>query len=286
MGEPNQIFYRALVKLRRDLAARRGADDFLKRELCERMADRLEDMARNFPLALEIGCHAGQLQQVLGPRGGIHQLLQCDSSPEMLARAVGARVLADEEALPFAAEQFDLVMSAGSLHHVNDLPGTLAQIRRILKPDGLFLAMLPGPNTLRELRESFAAVEARHGVMRPHLSPFVEVRDAGNLLTRAGFALPVADHDTLTLTYEHPLVLMRELRAMGETNALMEQARGVLPRSLFPEVCAHYIEHFAGQDGRIPASIELITLTAWAPHASQQQPARRGSGKISLKDVF
>ncbi len=223
---------------------------------------------------------------MLGKRGGIQRLVQCDIAQQMVRSVSGDRLVADEEYLPFAPESFDLVMSAGSLHWVNDLPGALAQIRRVLKPDGLFLAVLPGPNSLRELRESFAAIEARHGAIRPHIAPFVEVRDAGNLLARAGFALPVADHDTLTLTYEHPLKLLRELKAMGENNHLLAQEKGALPRHFFAELCDYYQQHYALENGRISAAIELVTLTAWAPHESQQQPARRGSGQVSMKDFL
>lgn len=282
----NQIFNRRLLKMRRNRVAP-NFEDFLKAELCERLADRLEDITRDFPVALELGCHSGQLQRVLVGRGGIQRLVQCDLAEQMVRAASGDhKLVADEEFLPFAPESFDLVMSAGSLHWVNDLPGTLVQIRRILKPDGLFLAVLPGPNSLRELRETFAAIEARHGAIRPHIAPFVEVRDAGNLLARAGFALPVADHDTLNLTYEHPLKLLRELKAMGENNHLISQEKAVLSKSFFAELCEHYLSHYALDNGRISATIELVTLTSWAPHESQQQPARRGSGQVSMKDFL
>lgn len=287
MTQPNQIFNRQLLKMRREQAAKRGGDDFLKRELCERLADRLADMARSFPLALDLGCHGGQMAQVLAGSAQVGKLVQCDLAEGMLRQAIGeSRLVADEEYLPFAPESFDLVLSAGSLHHVNDLPAALAQIRRILKPDGLFLAILPGPATLQELRASFAAVEAASGMMRPHIAPFVEVRDAGNLLSRAGFALPVADSDRLNLTYAHPLALLRELKAMGENNMLVEQHQGALPRELLAEVCAHYQAHYANDSGRVPVSIELVTLTAWSPHASQQQPARRGSGQVRLGEAL
>lgn len=286
MPEPTQIFNRELLKIRRSRAARRGADDTLKRELCLRIADRLEDVSRHFARALDLGCHGGQMADLLLGNPKIGELVSCDLSVEMLKNARGLRVAASEEALPFAPQSFDLVMSAASLHWVNDLPGALAQIRRILKPDGLFLAIMPGPASLQELRESFAAIESQSGILRPHIAPFAEVRDAGNLLARAGFALPVADSDMLTLTYQTPLALMRELQAIGEANALYAQEKGILPRGFFAQVCQHYAQHHALENGRVRASLELITLTGWAPHASQQQPARRGSGKVSLKDVL
>lgn len=287
MSEPTRIFNRALLKTRRERVAEGfGAVDFLKRELAERLADRLEDMARCFPLALDLGCHRGELREALRGRGGIKRLIQADYATAMAARAQGETLVADEETLPFAEGVFDLVMSAGTLHWVNDLPGTLTQIRRILKPDGLFLAILPGAQSLCELREAFAAVEAAFGAIRPHVAPFVEVRDAGNLLQRAGFALPVVDSDLLHLSYAHPLSLLRELQAMGETNPLLQQEKGVLPRGLIPAMCEAYGQRFSAADGRICATMELVTLTAWSPHASQQQPARRGSGQVNLGDAL
>ena len=286
MGETNQIFNRELLKIRRNRTAQRGADDTLKRELCLRLADRLEDVPRHFARALDLGCHGGQMVELLLGSPKIGELISCDLSPAMLEKARGMRVAASEEALPFAPQSFDLVMSAGSLHWVNDLPGALAQIRRILKPDGLFVAIMPGPASLQELRESFAAIESAQGVLRPHIAPFAEVRDAGNLLARAGFALPVADSDMLTLSYVTPLALLRELQAIGETNSLMTQEKGILPRSFFAQLCEYYAQHFALENGRVRASLELITLTGWAPHESQQRPARRGSGNVSLKDVL
>lgn len=287
MSNSTEIFNRSLLKTRRNrLASRDGDIAFLKDECCERLADRLADMARDFPLALDLGCHHGALQSVLNTRGNIHRLVQCDLAEQLVKHAVGERVVADEEWLPFADNTFDAVLSAGSLHWVNDLPGTLVQIHRILKSDGLFLAILPGANTLRELRESLAAVEAQTGAMRPHIAPFVEVRDAGNLLQRAGFALPVVDSDILTLTYDSPLKLLQELRAMGENNHLTQQDKHILPRDFFARVCAHYMDHYCNEEGRIEATIELITLTAWTPHASQQQPAKRGSGKVNLGDYL
>lgn len=286
MQQPNQIFNRQLVKLRRNAAARRGGDDFLKREICDRLADRLHDVSRNFELALDIGCHSGQMAQALAGSSKVRQWVQCELAIEMLRESNGLRLVADEEHLPFAPASFDLVVSAGSLHWVNALPQCLSQIRRLLKPDGLFVAIMAGPATLGELRQSFAAAEADSGVIRPHVAPFVEVRDAGNLLSQAGFALPVADSELLTLTYANPLALLRDLKQMGEGNALHAQEKGVLPRALIPAMCDHYVQHFANADGRVRASIELVTLTAWAPHESQQKPARRGSGTVHLRDAL
>lgn len=287
MANPSEIFDRRLLKRRRDKAASHfAALAPVKQEIADRLADRLEDMARSFPLAIELGCHTGQLADILRGRGGIKHLIQCDLSHSMLQHASGVRAAVDEEALPFAEVSADLVLSAGGLHWVNDLPGALIQIRRILKPDGLFLAILPGAHTLHELRSAFAAVEAQTGTMRPHIAPFVEVRDAGNLLQRAGFALPVVDHDFLTLSYASPMSLLRELQKAGEQNHLCQRDRRMLPRQLIATMCEHYTTCFADPSGRVPATLELLTLTAWAPHASQQQPARRGSGEVNLTQLF
>lgn len=284
MNQPNSIFDRSLLKKRRARAAPHFADyDFLKREACEQLADRLQDMARSFPLALDLGCHSGQMLQTLKDRGNIQRLVQADICPKMITQTVGERIICDEEWLPFSDNSFDLVLSAWNLHWVNDLPGALIQIRRILKPDGLFLAVLPGAHSLRELRMSIADIQAQQtGGISPHVAPFIEVRDAGNLLSRAGFALPVVDSDTLTITYEHALMLMHDLRGMGENNMMIEQNKRIPSRDFFAQIAAHYAQHFNNNEGRINATMELITLTAWAPHASQQQPASRGSGQINL----
>ena len=281
------IFDRRLHRRYRDRAAVHfAAVDFLKREACETLADRLEDIHRRFPLALDLGCHGGQMGQTLRGRGGIERLISCDLSPAFAAQAQG--LAADEEWLPFADSTFDLVMSAMSLHQVNDLAGCLIQIRRILKPDGLFLATLPGSQTLHELRHSLAiAQEHVSGGISPMIAPFPEVRDAGNLLGRAGFALPVADTHTLMLRYRSPLNLLRELKQMGESNTML-QRKAHQPRALFAAATAHYHQHFPDPDAPdcIRATIELVTLTGWSPHASQQQPARRGSGQIHLGDAL
>ncbi len=230
MSDSFEVFNRQTVRRHRDRAAA-GLDDhdFLFRESAERLCDRLLDVKRTFPMALDLGCHTGQLARMLdagggaGGPGGIDTLIQCDLSPAMAKRAGPLVLAADEEALPFAGETFDLIISNLSLHWVNDLPGALAQIRRALKPDGLFLASMLGGETLRELRRALAEAEiADEGGLSPRISPMAEVRDAGGLLLRAGFALPVADTDTLTVMYEDPMRLMADLRAMGEANAAAE----------------------------------------------------------------
>ncbi|MFQ5783751.1 MAG: methyltransferase domain-containing protein [Alphaproteobacteria bacterium] len=288
MSDAVTVFDRAAVRHHRDRAAACfGAHDFLFREVAKRLAERLDDIRRDFPAALDLGCHAGAFAGALAGRGGVARLVQADLSPAMLARARGLRVAADEELLPFAGASFDLVASVLSLHWVNDLPGALAQLCRALRPDGLLLAALFGVGTLGELREAFAAAEiAAEAGLSPRLSPFVEVRDAGALLLRAGFALPVVDVDTIAVSYPDALALMRDLRGMGETNALVERSRRPTPRATIAAVAAAYAKRFAGADGRIPATFEVVYLTAWAPHASQQRPLRPGSAQARLADAL
>lgn len=285
------VFDRRAVRRHRDRAAPGlGAHGFLFAEVAARLVDRLDDVKRDFPTALDLGCHGGALAAALGGRGGVETLVQCDLSPAM-ARAAAANghptLAADEEALPFAAASFDLVMSALSLHWVNDLPGTLVQVRRALRPDGLFLGAMLGGETLGELRGALIEAElAAAGGASPRVSPFVDVRDAGNLLHRAGLALPVTDVDRITVTYAEPITLMRELRGMGESNAVAERRRGPSRRATLLRAAELYAERFAQADGRIPATFEVVYLTAWAPHPSQQKPLAPGSAAGRLADAL
>ena len=291
MSDSFEVFNRQTVRRHRDRAAARLDDhDFLFREAAERLGDRLLDVKRTFPMALDLGCHTGQLARALcaGDRpGGIETLIQCDLSPAMARRAGPLVLAADEEALPFAGETFDLIISNLSLHWVNDLPGALAQIRRALKPDGLFLASMLGGETLGELRRALAEAEiAEEDGLSPRISPMAEVRDLGGLLLRAGFALPVADTDTLTVMYEEPMKLMADLHAMGETNAVTESRKGFTRRGTLMAAAARYAELFADDSGRVPATFEIITLTGWAPDPSQQQPLAPGSAEARLADAL
>jgi len=265
MNQNPVIFDRKHIRSRRNRAADAfEGSDFLLRELAARMSDRLLDFTRTFPMALDLGAHNGLLAEYVDGVGGIETLVQADLSQDMIASAEGLRVVADEEFLPFAPASFDLVMSVGSLHWVNDIPGTLIQIQRILKPGGLFLAMLPGGETLKELRESFEQAEMSiSGGISPRVSPFLDVRDGGSLLQRAGFSLPVTDSDILAVMYEHPLKLLQDLRAMGETNALISRAHGFLRRSVFAAALDYYAKHFSDETGRVRASFEVVTLAAW-----------------------
>jgi NADH dehydrogenase [ubiquinone] 1 alpha subcomplex assembly factor 5 len=282
------VFDRATLRARRSRAAGSlGEVDFLIRTVAERLLERLRDVRRDFPLALELGCHTGQLAAVLRGCPQIGRLVQADLAYEMVRRAAGARLVADEEALPFGPGSLDLVVSCFSLHWVNDLPGALAQIRYALKPDGLFLAAMPGGTTLAELRESLMRAELElDGGAAPRVSPFVDVRDAGMLLQRAGFALPLVDVDTITVTYDHALRLMQELRAMGEANALVERGHAPLKRATLLRACEIYQELFGDGGNRVPATFQILTLSGWTPDPGQPQPIRRGSGRINLAEAL
>ncbi len=249
--------------------------------------DRLDDINRVFPLALDLGCRDGVLARLLKGRGGIETLIQSDLSFEMVQRTENSRLVVDEEFLPFAPAAFDLVLSNLALHWVNDLPGTLSQIRRCLKPDGLFLGAMLGGETLHELRQSLAAgeIEVEDGIS-PRVSPFAEIRDLGNLLQRAGFALPVTDMDTITVSYEDPLRLMRDLRAMGESNAVGERRKSFTRRATLMGAARHYREKFDDNEGRVPATFQIIYMAAWAPDPSQPQPLKPGSARSRLSDAL
>jgi len=203
------------------------------------------------------------------------------------AHPQGFRLQGDEEMLPYARESLDLVISNLSLHWVNDLPGCFAQIRQSLKPDGLFMATIFGGDSLHELRHSLMQAEVNlKGGVSPHISPFVDIKDAGSLLQRAGFALPVVDRDCITVTYADMFRLMKELSGMGEGNALQKRFRGLSSRTVMMEAARIYQDKFADERGRIKARFEIITLMGWAPHESQQKPLKPGSGKVNLGEVL
>lgn len=247
---PPQIFDHQALALHRARARRIGGDAFLAREAGDGIAERLASVRRDFARRWELTLGAG----------------------ERVAAAPGA---------------FDLVTSVLSLHAVNDLPGVLVQARRALKPDGLFVAALFGGDTLTELRQSLAAAEIELlGGVSPRVAPFGDVRELGGLLQRAGFALPVADVERTIVRYPDILTLVRDLRAHGESNALVQRRRGPMSRALFAAAAAHYAAHFADSDGRLRATFDIVYLTGWAPHESQQQALKPGSAKTRLADAL
>ena len=284
----HDIFDRALLVRRRDrVAAGAQGHEFLLARVADDLIERLAAVQRRFPAALNLGAYHGLLARRLRQVPGVEMVVDAEPSWRLLAQCDGPRVQAGEEALPFRDQSLDLVVSGLSLHLVNDLPGALVQIRRALKPDGLFLAALLGGNTLAELRNALLeAEEELEGGASPRVAPFADVRDLGALLQRARFALPVVDADTVTVTYADPLALMREVRAMGGANVLRARRRAPLRRATLMRALALYQERFGLPNGRVPATFEIVTLTAWAPHESQQQPLQPGTAKMRLADAL
>jgi NADH dehydrogenase [ubiquinone] 1 alpha subcomplex assembly factor 5 len=286
--DPLLVFDRTLLRQRRERAARGWErHDFLKREIAERLVDRLGDVRRTFPLALDLGSHGDEVATALGGQDLIGHLVRADLGRGFAARARGPAIVADEEFLPFAAGRFDLVLSAMDLHWVNDLPGTLIQIARVLKPDGLFLGAMLGGATLWQLRQALAAAESEiDGGLSPRVSPFADLRDAAGLLQRAGFALPVADSETIEVEFESALALMRDLSAMGESNLVLGRRRGLTRRAVLLRAAELYGERFARPSGRVVASFEVLFLHGWAPHASQPKPLKPGSAAHRLAEAL
>jgi SAM-dependent methyltransferase len=280
MAEIN-IFDRRAVRLHRERAASgvAGVADILQ-DAAARLLDRLDDTTHRFAQALEIGGR-GVVAPMLRARG--IGCVSMDLSARMAQLNGAPCLVGDEEALPFAPESFDLVVASLSLHWVNDLPGALVQLRRVLRPDGLFLASLPALGTLGALRTALASAEAAlSGGASPRVSPFADLRDCAALLQRAGFALPVADSEDITLLYADPMGLVRDLRAAGETNALVQQPRGVPHRDLLPAALAGLPE----RDGRMEVLLRLAFMTGWAPAATQPRALKPGSAQVSLAEAL
>jgi len=291
MSAPPRLFDRALHRKRLDRAARGfGQADFLHRRAAEDLVERLEAIMRDFPRAVELSSRGGAFGEALRTSGAaarVGLLVEADLSAAMLRGRKGPRIVLDDERLPFAEASLDLVVSTLGLHWTNDVVGALVQAQLALKPDGLFLGAFLGGATLTELRQSLVAAEAEIlGGAGSRVSPFADLADAPALLQRAGFALPVADVDRVTVSYEHPIRLLADLRQMGETSVLAERHPKPLTRALIARASELYVERFAGPDGRVPATFEIITLTGWAPHESQPKPLRPGSAKMRLADAL
>ena len=268
---PN-LFDRALLLMRQNRALRQGPASFLLDRVAEDLAERLHAVLREFADAAEIWTPGEALRKPYRDR------LRSLSRIALPGR--------QSENLALAPESLDLVVSALAFQFVNDLPGVLAQIRRALRPDGLLLAAMAGGDTLTELRQSFAAAEAEcEGGVSPRVAPFADLRDVGALLQRAGFALPVTDVDRIVVRYDNAFALMQDLRRMGATNVLLERRRTPTRRATLLRMAQIYGERFADADGRIRATFDVIWLSGWAPHESQQQPLQPGSGKVSLREA-
>jgi SAM-dependent methyltransferase len=291
MSAPPLLFDRILHRRRLDRAARGFAGaDFLQRRAALDLVERVEGIMRDFPRAVDLSARNGAFAQVLADSEAsarVGLLVEADLSLSMLAGRRGPRLVLDEERLPFAPESLDLIVSTLGLHWTNDVVGALVQIRRALKPDGLFLGSFLGGSTLTELRQALTDAESEIlGGAGSRVSPFADSRDAASLLQRAGFALPVADVDRVNVSYDHPLKLLADLRQMGETSVLADRHPRALTRTLLARASEIYAQRFSGPDGRVSATFEIVTLTGWAPHASQQQPLQPGSAKMRLADAL
>jgi SAM-dependent methyltransferase len=291
MTAPPVLFDRALHRRRLDRAA--AAYDtagFLKARAAADAVERLEAILRRFPLAVDLGARSGAFARALKDSDAadkIDTLIETDFSTAMLAGRPGPRLVVDEERLPFAPESLDLVVSTLALHWTNDLVGALVQIRRALKPDGLFIGAFLGGATLTELRQCLLEAEAEiSGGAHQRVSPFADALDGAGLLQRAGFALPVSDVDRVTVRYAHPLSLLKDLRAMGETSVLVDRSRKPLGRKVLFRALDLYQQRFAQPDGKVSATFEIVTVTGWAPHESQQKPLKPGSAKARLADAL
>ncbi len=273
--------------LTRALAGARGRPaDFLLERAVDDLVDRLATVQRDFHDVADLGTPTAALAAALARHHPGASVLRIAAQREARAPGVGL-VVGDAERLPLAPGRFDLVASALALHGANDLPGALVQARRALKPDGLFLACLPGGRTLHELRAVLTEAEvALSGGASPRVYPFADVRDMGGLMQRAGFALPVADSEQVVVRYPDLHALMADLRAMGAANALTARSRLPTSRALFAAAARSYAARYADADGRIRATFEFVSVSGWAPHESQQAPARRGSGRVSLAQAL
>ncbi|MCX2725207.1 methyltransferase domain-containing protein [Roseibium salinum] len=288
VSEPQDLFDRPLLKSRRRraLQAARPGADFLVKAVADDLEDRLLMINRTFPTAVDLGGHTGLVSQAILMSGKAERILRAD----LFAADPGQPppdFIFDDALLPLKDQSVDLIVSALNLQFVNDLPGTLIQIRRALVPDGLFLATLPGAGTLSELRDSLTRAELEiTGGAAARVLPFADTRDLGSLLQRAGFALPVTDLDTVTVRYDSMFALLTDLRAMGATSVLKERSRAPLTRKALLRAAELYAENHADPDGRIRATFALVTLSGWAPHESQQKPLRPGSAKTRLADAL
>lgn len=275
-----------LAHKRRAAAGWQPSAGFLMARAADELAERLSAVEREFARGAAIFCGTDDAAKALQASGKVANVKRIEAGGAF-AGDVGDLALAKPETLPLEPESIDLAASLLSLHEVNDVPGLLIQIRHALKPDGLFLGAMAGSGTLAELRESLLQAETElYGGASPRVFPFADVRDAGALLQRAGFALPVTDIETITVRYDSLFALMRDLRAMGETNALVQRSRRPVSRRFFMRAAEIYAERFSDPDGRVRATFSIVWMSGWAPHESQQKPLRPGSAKVSLADVL
>lgn len=274
-----------IARRRRALSQAVAGADFLVARAAADLADRLAIVERKFERAAAIFGVTSAASAVLAASGKAQDVIRVEADQSFIGD--GAGIVSDAETIALAPGSIDLAVSLLALQEANDIPGQLIQIRRALKPDGLFLGVMAGAGTLNELRESLLAAETElTGGASPRVIPFTDVRDAGGLLQRAGFALPVADVETVTVRYDTMFGLMADLRAMGVTNSLTDRSRKPATRRLFQRAAEIYAERFSDPDGRVRASFSLVWLSGWAPDPSQQKPLKPGSAQVSLAKVL
>lgn len=298
-----RIFDRHRIARQRIRAAHSPGTPFLIDRICADIAERLELIKRSFAAGVVIGAHRTRLAQQLTASGKAAWLAEADLAYRLVSDNAmhkqakhgakqapgqgGPGFVADEEWLPLAPASLDLIIAPFTLHLVNDLPGTLTQIRTALAPDGLFMATLPGGDSLHELRHALIAAETElRGGAAARIAPFSDIRTLGGLLQRAGFALPVVDRDLITVRYDTPFGLIDDLRGMGQSGVVTANASPPLTRAIIARMAEIYSDRFADKDSRVRATFELTHLAGWAPHPSQQKPLRPGSAQISLADVL
>ena len=280
------IFDRHMLRVHQARARKKGAATFLLDHVAAELSERLAAVLRTFDVAVDLGTPTDSVRRALAGTDKIGTLIAAEPAAAALDGRF-PRLATDEETLPFAGASLDLIVSALALQWVNDLPGTLIQIRRALKPDGLLLAAMLAGDSLTELREAFASAESEiEGGISPRVAPFADLRELGALMQRAGFALPVVDSDRLTVRYESAFALMRDLRAMGATNVLAERRRAPLKRTTLLRMAEIYADRFADPDGRVRATFEIAWLSGWSPHESQQKPLKPGSASQRLADAL
>jgi SAM-dependent methyltransferase len=287
LNSPN-IFDRRLIRANLTRVARTARQtDFLLRHAAEELVGRLEGIRRTFELAADTSAYHGVMAALLKKRFPGTKTVSLSPVMALAVEAPKPCAVATEDALPLRDGSLDLVTSVLSLHLINDLPGALIQIRRALRPDGLFLGAVLGGESLIELRQAFMMAETETlGGVSPRVFPTADVRDIGGLLQRAGLALPVVDSERLTVTYPTPLALIRELKAMGAANPLAARSRKPMRRDTLAKALENYASQFMAMDGKVRATFEILYLCGWAPHESQQKPLKPGTAKARLADAL
>ncbi|KAI8831058.1 S-adenosyl-L-methionine-dependent methyltransferase [Chytriomyces cf. hyalinus JEL632] len=289
-----RVFDRSIKRIQRNASATltdSSTFDYIRDEVADRLVDRLLDIKRRFPNVLDLGSGAGHIVKYVD-KDMMDKLVMLDSAEKMLFRDQDKkyevpieRVVGDEELLPFPEDSFDCVMSSMALHWVNDLPGTLIQVRKCLKPDSVFIGAMAGGDTLYELRTSLQLAQIeREGGVAPHVSPMADMKDLGSLLSRAGLTLTTLDTDEIVIKYPSMYELIQDLSDMGEGNAIFNRTAS-LNRDTIDAAAEIYKAVYGNPDGSIPATFQILYMIGWKPDPSQPKPLKRGSGEVSLKTL-